>query len=160
MSLRTIRGRHVLAGILGFFGVTIAVNATFVTLAIGTFSGTVSDEPYVQGLHFNEQLAARAAQAERGWTADFELVRGQGVETEVVLFVRDAGGRAVTGLAVEGALGRPATGAEDRSLEFVQAGDAYVAPADALEAGAWVVSAETRFDDGAPFSASARLWLP
>jgi nitrogen fixation protein FixH len=159
MSGQAIKGWHVLAVILGFFGVTVAVNATFVTLAIGTFSGTVSEEPYVQGLRFNEQLAARAVQAERGWTAGFDLVRGEGEATDVILVVRDAGGAPVRGLVVAGLLGRPATSAQDRALEFTGVGDVYVAQVDGIEAGAWLISAQTSFRDGAPFEASTRLWL-
>jgi nitrogen fixation protein FixH len=155
-----VKGWHVLALVLGFFGVTIAVNVAFVTLAIGTFSGTVSEEPYVQGLHFNEQLAARATQAERGWTAAFDVIRNADETTQIVLVVRDAGGSPVRGLAVEGVIGRPATQADDRALDFVGAGEVYVATVDDLGDGAWRLSARTTFLDGAPFEASTRLWLP
>ena len=47
MLRRGFTGRHMLAAMLGFFGVVIAVNVVMATLAAKTFSGTVVDNSYV-----------------------------------------------------------------------------------------------------------------
>ena len=51
-----IKGHHVLFALIGFFGVTIAVNVLFITLALRTFSGEGTPRSYVQGLLVCEKL--------------------------------------------------------------------------------------------------------
>ncbi len=161
MSAKRIKGWHVLAGALAFFGVTIAANAVFVTLALSTFPGVVADEPYVQGLAFNDALAERAHQADAGWTASVSVARsaGGGGPAEIALVIRDAGGDPVRGLEVTGAIGRPATAAHDRVLVFAPSGGSYVAVVDDLADGAWELTMRTALFDGSPFEARKELWL-
>jgi len=59
-----LRGRHVLAGFLGFFAIVFVVNGAMMYAAVSTYSGLVANEPYRKGLHYNERLAA----AERACT--------------------------------------------------------------------------------------------
>ena len=157
MSDFRVKGWHVLVVILAFFGVTIAVNATFITLAVTTFSGEVSSEPYVQGLNFNETLQARAAQAELGWTAEIahEATDG-GRRVEVRILDRD--GDLVRRLDVTGVLGRPAAAAEDRALVFIETGDAYVSQTDAAAPGEWALRVVAARDDRQVFEVQSRLW--
>ena len=45
-----LRGHHVLAGFLAFFGVVLAVNGAMIYSAISTHTGLVAIEPYRKGL--------------------------------------------------------------------------------------------------------------
>ena len=65
-----IAGRHVLWGLIGFFGVIFAVNAIFVYAAEETFSGGDTSDPYRKGLDYNATLRAAERQAERGWQTE------------------------------------------------------------------------------------------
>lgn len=159
MSEFRVKGWHVLVVVLAFFGVTIGVNATFVTLALATFSGEVSEEPYVQGLDYNDTLAARAVQAERGWTAALDVTREPGGGARLVLEVRDARDAAVSGLDVRGEIGRPATSSLDQAFAFSEADGIYTAVLEDLPDGEWELMARTSFYDGAPFEARRRVWL-
>ena len=62
-----LNGRHVLIGLLLFFGTIFAVNGYFMFVALSTYTGVVADEPYRKGLAYNARIAAdertRAAQA-------------------------------------------------------------------------------------------------
>jgi nitrogen fixation protein FixH len=49
-------GRNFLFGLLGFFAVLITVNTIFVYSALSTHRGTVVENPYEVGLHFNDVI--------------------------------------------------------------------------------------------------------
>ena len=56
-----LKGWHVLAGFLVFFGVDIAVNTVFMVSAYRTFPGEISMTPYEDGIAFNASLRQRRA---------------------------------------------------------------------------------------------------
>lgn len=156
-----ITGRHVLIGMLIFFGVTIGVNVVFITAAARSFPGLVVDEPFRRGLakDFNQTLEDRATQAVRGWRAgiahDWNAETGD-LRVEVVLV--DAAGAPVTGRDVAGALQRVVTDAADRPVTFTEVErGVYVAVIADATPGEWRLLARTRFDDGAPFEAERRF---
>lgn len=69
---KTFTGRHMLAIIVGFLVVVIAVNLVMARFAITTFGGTVVDNSYVASQKFNRWLDEAQAQSTLGWrlTAD------------------------------------------------------------------------------------------
>ena len=54
----TLKGRHVLAMLLLFFGTVFGVNFYMARVAIQTFSGLEAEKPYQSGLKYNEVIAA------------------------------------------------------------------------------------------------------
>jgi len=151
-----LRGWHVLAMLLTFFGVVIGVDVAFSVLALRTFPGEDIRNSYVQGNHYNETLAERAKQTALGWTAEASLVSGKGGAI-VTLRLRDAKGEPLKGATVTGRLRRPATTMADRTLVFSSTGGGtYIAPAGDLQAGAWDLAVRaTR--GSATFDIGARL---
>ncbi|WP_417491905.1 FixH family protein [Maricaulis sp.] len=151
--LKPLRGWHVLVMVLVFFGVTIGVNATFITLALKTFPGEDVPHSYVQGLEFNETIARRQAQDELGWTARFNAVDGA-----LLLEVLDAGAAPVSGLALTGEMVHPDT-TQACPLVFAEDRPGVYRVALACEtAGRWRVRALNEGD--APFEVEYELWLP
>ena len=61
-----IRGRHVLIGMIAFFGLIFLANGIFLYYALTTFGGGEKGSPYRSGLRYNETLAEAARAAERG----------------------------------------------------------------------------------------------
>ena len=123
---------------LGFFGVMFAVNGVFLYHAITSFPGEDVKKSYVQGLNYNDTLAARAAQAELGWTAEAGLQDG-----ELLVFrLRDADGAPLSNYAVIGEMRRishPRCGSGDH-LQSCSRRDRMVnmfADAGALAPGQW-----------------------
>jgi len=149
--IREIKGWHVLAAMIAFFGVTIAVNATFITLAVTSFSGEEAPKSYRQGLHYNEVLDRRAEQAALGWRAS--LAAGA---DRLALTIQTAGGEPVTGLSLTGAVKHPTNADFDRALDFQPDGPGVyrAALAEPLGEGAWIISAE---DPDAPFAVERRV---
>lgn len=150
-----IRGWHVLAGVTAFFAVIIAVDVSFMIMAIRTFPGQVSVTPYEDGLLYNRRIAQIEAQDRLGWRATAASAPG-----EVVMTFHDRAGRPLRGFAVAGRLERPATEAGRVTLRFVeQAPGRYVAPAGRIS-GAWDLTAEARGPAGGAFLAERRLTWP
>ena len=157
--IRHIDGRHVLFGLLAFFGVVFAVNAVFIVLATDTFTGLSTEDAYRKGLRYNETIAAYEAQQAAGWQYGVELADNNDLEIRI----RDNGGAPVNGLTVEGRLGRPTTDAFDRPVSFFDhGGGLYTAATDGLAPGQWDVFLTVRHDENSrhpPYKVSARLWV-
>ncbi len=154
-----LKGVHVLAVLLGFFGVTFAVNGIFITYAVSTFSGEDVDKPYLRGLAYNETLDERAAQAALKWTASVYVVREGASDAVVTVSVRGADGKPRSGLTVEAALRRPTDARLDQTLTLEYAGDGvYRGTAKNIAAGQWDVIARTTAN-GSPFEAERRVLL-
>ncbi len=151
--LNPLRGWHVLVMILMFFGVTIGVNATFITLALRTFPGEDVPHSYVQGINFNDTLERRQAQAELGWTARFNAVEGA-----LLLEVIEPGGAPVSGLTLSGSMVHPDT-MQECPLSFARdRAGLYRAALTCETDGRWRVRVSNGGD--APFEVEYELWLP
>ena len=53
---KPLSGWWVFTAFAAFFGVVIIVNGIFITSALGSFSGLVTEQPYKKGLAYNEIL--------------------------------------------------------------------------------------------------------
>jgi len=136
---RKFTGRHMLAIMISFFAVVIGVNVTMATLAAGTFGGTVVDNSYVAGQHFNDWLAAARAQERLGWRTATELDRGRHVTVEL----RDRAGPLV-GAEIDAVARHPLGRAPDVALRFsADAAGRYVSR-QPLPAGRWLVHLHVR----------------
>lgn len=151
---KQLTGRHVLAMLLAFFGVIIAVNLTMAYLANSTWSGLVVANGYVASQSFGRDLARAEAQEALGWTVNLAPERGG-------LRMSFAGptGAAIDGLTITGALQRPVTDREDQPLAFsALGGGAYQAPAN-LAPGVWEVEIDARGNGVADYHKIFRFFV-
>ncbi|MFP4518168.1 MAG: FixH family protein [Oceanicaulis sp.] len=147
-----LKGWHVLVAMVAFFGVIFSVNAFFITTALRTFPGEETRRSYVQGMHYNDVLAEREAQAALGWSAAANLT-----PTQVLVAVNDAQGDPVSNLALTGVLRHPANMQLDRALAFEELRPGvYAADAQDLDEGLWSLAAEA--DGEVPFALERELW--
>jgi len=144
-----LRGVHVLWMMLGFFGLVIGVNAVFITLAVGSFPGEDVRRSYLQGLHYNETIAERRAQAALGWQVSAEAFEtGEGRDIAVQFAARD--GAPLDGLEVTGVLMRPTDAREDAGLRFTPCGPGrYCAKLGGSAPGQWRLRARAQGPQGA-----------
>jgi nitrogen fixation protein FixH len=157
----TIKGWHVLASVLGFFAVVFAVNGYFLFAALSTYSGVVSVEPYVKGLHYNQRIAAQERQDELQWAAELGT---PAAGAPLTLRFSDRDGAGIDGLSIAAQLGRPATRGFDRELTFVSRGNGlYEATIERIEPGGWLLAIEARrrrvTGEMDTFQMRRRLWL-
>lgn len=155
-----LKGWHVLAILLSFFAVVFTVNAIFVTQAVATFPGEDVKKSYVQGLNYNDTLAGRAAQAERGWTAQLGLVGDE--ERRLVARVADADGRALSGLDVIVTARRAATDEADIRLGLAPVAAGEYAGETGLAPGLWELrlNAYRPGEETPVFTAHKRITVP
>ena len=157
-SEKKLKGWHVLLIMLGFFGVIFAVNGVFLYHAVTSFPGEDVKKSYVQGINYNQTLAARAAQAELGWRAE------AGLQDDTVIFrLSDADAQPLSNYTVIGELRRLATQEADQVLAFRAApGGEYIAPSGTLEAGQWRlrISVLGRDDETVLFKTDKTLLVP
>jgi|LNFM01.1.fsa_nt_gb nitrogen fixation protein FixH len=155
-----IRGWHVLAAMLAFFGAIIAVNVTFAVYAIQSFPGEDVRRSYLQGVQYNDTLAERRAQAALGWQASTALRRdADGAFVEVTLTARD--GTAIGGADITGSLQWPTSSQHDHELSFEPVGGGrYIARLGELQPGRWRLRARADGEGGALDFESELTWQP
>lgn len=151
--IKRVTGWHVLAVILFFFGVIITVNVVFIVQATRTFRGEDEPRSYVQGLDYNQTLAARAEQAALGWTATVSAEDGV-----VVIRIADMDGHPIDGLGLSGTLRHPADTSRDHALTFEPRSEGrYIAALPAGARGRWTLRAWREGEP--PFTLQSELWL-
>jgi len=162
MKVRTergyvVRGWHVLAAMLAFFGAVIAVNVAFAVIAVRSFPGEDVRRSYLQGLNYNATLAERRAQAALGWQAAAEL-RAEGNAASVVVELRNRDGAPIEGATVEGELTWRTATRFDRALTFAPLGEGrYAARAEGLRPGQWRLRARAARAGGGALDFEADL---
>lgn len=130
-----LKGWHVLLMMLAFFGVMFSVNGVFLYHAITSFPGEDVKKSYVQGLNYNDTLAARASQATLGWRAEAGLQ-----DDEIIVRLWDGDDQPLTHRSMVGELRRLATREQDRAVVFqTRTNGEYAAQVDPLAPGQWLL---------------------
>lgn len=124
---------------VGGFAIVIAVNGTMAFLAVDTWTGLETEQPFQRGQAYNQELAQKAAQDKLGWTVTLDagsLSRGEGGELR--LSFQDAQNQGVGNLTIEAQAFRPTQDGFDQPLTFIeQGGGVYAAPARLPLPGQW-----------------------
>ncbi len=137
ITMKEITGRHVLFGLLGFFGVMLIANGIFIYFALSTFEGVDNPNAYRQGLQYNQRIEAERRQAALGWTHAVSLKTADRLE----LSIQGPDGKPVTGLVVNGMIRRPVAADAVQQLAFEETGlGLYAARMATLPPGNWIVS--------------------
>jgi nitrogen fixation protein FixH len=129
---RPFTGRHMLAAMLGFFGLIIAVNFTMAWFASRTFGGTVVDNSYVASQKFNGWLQESREQARLGWTPALALNASRHPVLTVVI-----GGTAQPGFTATGSAHHPLGRAADVPLAFDAGANGELIGRTPLPPGRW-----------------------
>ncbi len=147
-----LTGRHVLFGLVAFFGLIVVVNVTMATFASGTWPGLVVANSYVESQRFNERLDAARRQQALG----YDLAVGQ-AEGRLTLVLRDRAGRGVRILGGVVKIGRPVTRTEDRTIDVPAAADGSVSIADGLAPGLWIADIALLLPDDRIWRSETRI---
>lgn len=145
-------GRHMLASLVAFFGVILAVNLTLAYLANSTWSGLIVKNGYVASQSFGDDLARAKAQDAMGWAVTMSHA-----EDRVRITFADATQKKLSGLAITAQLGRPASESQDQVLTFTDIGaGAYSAPAN-LAPGIWELEVDAVGADAVAYKKTFRF---
>jgi nitrogen fixation protein FixH len=100
----TSRSRYIPWLFVVGFAIVVAVNATMISFAVGSFSGLYTPKPRERGLHYNAIVAEQKARNALGWRVD---TAWRAETSQLELAVSDAAGRPLAGARVVAELVRP-----------------------------------------------------
>ena len=142
-----------LAIMIAFFGVIVAVNFTMAWFASKSWTGLVVESSYVASQDFNDNLELARQQAARGWQDEIAYVDGH-----LSLTLTDQKGEPVQLDWVQAKLGRPASEFADRDMVLTYQGRGVYATEHELAPGLWQLLIEAESGD-APLRLEARLYI-
>lgn len=155
-----LTGRKVLAMVLAFFGVIIAVNATLTVFAIETLSGTEVASAYSASIAYQHEIDAAHQQNDRHWNVSATAKRDASGTLNVSIAAHDARDQPITGLAFSVRLQRPVDKRLDRDADLTeQAPGAYGVRLTDVAAGQWDLVIEADSDGAAMFRSRSRVVL-
>ncbi|CAN5272048.1 FixH family protein [soil metagenome] len=128
---RPFTGRHMLAIIIAFFGVVIAVNFVMARFAVVTFGGTVVDNSYVASQSFNHWLDQARGERRMAWH-----VQSQRLGSHLTLTLSDMQGT-VDGAKIAAVAEHPLGRMPDLPMHFRQVGRGYYRSIEQLPPGRW-----------------------
>lgn len=137
-----LKGWHVLAMFLAFFGTIVGVNLFMASMAVGTFPGVEAKNGFVASQSFQER---RAAQEALGWSVGARLADGV---LEVAF--TDSEGAPVEVSSMEAIVGRPTHVNADQSPDFTYRRGVFATPME-LPEGNWDVRLVAVAPDGTEF---------
>lgn len=146
-------GWHMLAIMVAFFGIIIAVNFFMAAMASKSWTGLVVKNSYVASQRLNEELNAARKQKEAGWRT--EVVFGEGIFT---LAVSDRNGVAADLEEASLFVGRPAFEQQDRELALERTKRGEYTTRTQLAPGEWALRIEGLIE-GQPYRRDARLFV-
>jgi nitrogen fixation protein FixH len=153
-SEKPITGFHVLAAMVCFFGVIIAVNLTMAYFAGASWTGLEVKNSYVASQDYNKKLAAVERQRALGWTSRLTVA-----DQRVVLELTDANSDAIVGAEVEAQLKRPVQESADVALDFVESRLGVYSAQLPPRIGLWDVDFTVKVHSGETYRRIVRVHL-
>lgn len=145
---RRLKGWHVLAIFLGFFGTIITVNLFMAFQAVSTFPGLEAKNGFVSSQSFEQR---RDAQEALGWEVGARLDGGV-----LAIAFTDAAGRPVEVARMDAIVGKATHVREDRHPEFTYRLGTFRTPLE-LPPGNWNIRLTAWAADGTPYEARVPL---
>jgi len=122
-----------------FFVVIAMVDATFVTIAVKTKTGTMTGNTYQRGLDYDQVLAKVAEQNALGWQGEIEFFG----KSDLRFDLTDKSGKALSGAIVKARMLRPVQEGNDFEVELHPDGrGGFGAKVDFPFPGLWDVNVE------------------
>ncbi len=134
-------GRWIPWTFVGMFAIILAVNGTMVTLALETWSGLSTKEPYRRGLLHDRQLAEIEREQRLGWKVSVGFKPTAPGNGDIELRALDRAGKPILGAKVVARVVRPVVEGSDFTVTLLPGRDAglYVASVHFPLRGLWEV---------------------
>lgn len=151
-TVKRLTGRRVFIYVVLFFGVITAVNAVFITKALKSNSGIVSENPYQRGLGYNKIIEQHEKEKALGWKG-MTAVENQ---SKLVYVLTDKNSKPIRGADISVEMVRPVNQGNDYTLSLREdLPGRYISDLNAPLKGAWEARifakrGEDRFTDVAP----------
>lgn len=150
------RSRYIPWLFVAGFAIVVAVNATMITFAVGSFSGLYTPKPRERGLHYNSVVAEQKSRDALGWRIDATW-RAESSRLEVVVF--DAAGQPLGSARAFVELVRPAEKKMPVGVTLDTAGDGkFAGYVDLPMRGNWDLDIVVE-RDGNRYAQTRRMFL-
>lgn len=150
------RSRYIPWLFVAGFAIVVAVNATMITFAVGSFSGLYTLKPRERGLHFNGVVAEQKSRDALGWRID-AMWRPESSRLEVAVF--DAAGQPLGGARAFAELVRPVEKRNPVGLTLATVGDGrFAGYVDLPMRGNWDLDIVVE-RDGDRYAQTRRMFL-
>jgi nitrogen fixation protein FixH len=156
---RQLTGRAVLLMLVGFFGVTFAVNGVLIHKALSTFSGLDTDSSYHAGQVFEQDVAEARAQDAKRWQVDAKVTPGSDGRAKIDISAHDAAGAALSGLAATATFERPTDRRLDRTIAVPADAAGHFRATAELAPGQWDLVIELARQGERQFRSISRIVL-
>ncbi len=134
---------------VGGFAVVIAVNAIMVHYAVSSWTGVQTEQHFIKGIKYNQDLAGARAQAERGWKVETEFTGTDPRKGLVALTLHDKYGNLLKDAKVAVKFIRPTSEGSDVALDLPYLGEGrYGAPVALPLPGLWDLRVEIQHATG------------
>lgn len=131
------------------FAVVIAVNGVMLHFAFSSWTGVQTEQHFMKGLKYNQDLAGARAQAERGWKVATEFTGTEPQKGILALTLRDKYGNLLKDAEVKVAFIRPTSEGHDVRLDLPYLGEGrFAAPVSLPLAGQWDLRVEIHHATG------------
>jgi nitrogen fixation protein FixH len=137
----TFTGRHMLAVMVAFFGIIIAVNFTMAYFATSTWSGLVVENTYVASQQFNGKTEAIRQMLATGINGELSVKR-DGIRYRLTL----PGNTPVVADSVVAHFKRPVGEHQDFEQVLTPAGEGVYVASRKVLAGSWIVEMKAQKD--------------
>lgn len=151
--VRPFTGWHMLAIMVGTFGVIIAVNVGMAYKAVTTFPGLEVDNGYIASQTFDQDKAAQMA---LGW----HLKQGYDhAKDQLRLEFTDKAGKPVTLKDLDVLVGRPTEASDDQHPQMSQGADGAYVSSNSLPIGKWMLQIVAHAKDGTLYQARTFFYV-
>ncbi len=123
---------------VGVFMIVLAVNGVMVHFAMSSWTGVETENHFIKGLGYNNDLAGARAQAERGWQVEPQFTSTEPRKAVIAITARDKAGHVLKDATVTVTMIRPTAEGHDKSLTLPYLGEGrYGAPVELDLEGQW-----------------------
>jgi nitrogen fixation protein FixH len=157
-AARILTGRHVLIGLLLFFGFVTVVNIVMITAAISTFGGLKTRSSYQAGIEFSAQVQRAQDQEALGWTVDVEIDGDADIRVFTVQ-VRDSSDSPMANLNATMTLEHPADERRDHLVALSESAAGIYTGEVSIPAGAWSLQLNLYRGETLTFRSENRVYM-
>jgi len=144
---------------VAFFGVVIAVNGVMVYVATSTYTGLQTEDHFIKGIRYNQDLAGARAQNERGWKVDLGFEATDPRKGIVAITLNDKHGNLLKDATVNVTFIRPTSQGSDQRMVLPYLGEGRYGQAVELPlSGVWDMRVTVDHAAG-DYQDQKRIWV-
>ena len=129
---------------VAFFAGLAVLNVIFVSLAVDSYPGLVTENAYEKGLAYNDMIEAKQVQDALGWHTKIMVTDNH----KIKLFLNNHLGDFISGADIQAIIGRVINDDEDKILSFIESSNGYYETVESFSInGRWNLEAHIKWQN-------------